>query len=94
MLEEYMRVTIGLARADFDWLLHVASPQSRVFTVLQRYAESESSVNREPSSMCVVIECDQEEAKALLDLATHHRPQAVRDIQYGLKAAQANETLK
>ena len=87
MLERYMTVTIGLARADFDWLLHVASPRSLVFTVLQRYADSVTSANREPSSMCVVIECDQEEAKALLELATHHRPQALRDIRYGLTAA-------
>ena len=80
-------VTIGLARADFDWLLHVASPRSLVFRLLQRYAESETSANRERPSMCVVIECDQEEAKALLELATHHRPQALRDIQYGIRAA-------
>ena len=82
-----MTVTIGLARADFDWLLHVASRRSRVFTFLQRYEESDKSANRGRSSMCVVIECEQEEAKALLDLATHHRPQALRDIQYGIRAA-------
>jgi hypothetical protein len=87
MLERYMTVTIGLARADFDWLLHVASRRSRGSTVLQRYADSESTADRQPSSMCVVIEFDQEEARALLELATHHRPQALRDITYGLKAA-------
>ena len=82
-----MNVTIGLARDDFDWLLHTAGRRSRAFSVLQRSVQSEDWASGKPLSLCVVIECDQEEAKALLELATHHRPQALRDIQYGFTAA-------
>jgi hypothetical protein len=82
-----MSVTIGLARPDFDWLLHTAGQRSQAFGVLKRSLDAEDWASGKAVSMCVVIECDQEEAMALLELATHHRPQALRDIQYGLTAA-------
>ena len=82
-----MSITIGLARDDFDWLLHTVDQRSRAFDVLKRSVDTKDWASGKPVSMCVVIECDRQEAKALLDLATHHRPKAVRDIQYGLRAA-------
>ena len=80
-----MSITIGLARDDFDWLLHTAGQRSRAFAVLKRSLDTEDWVTGKPVSMCVVIECDKEEAKALFELAKYHRPQALRDIQYGLE---------
>jgi hypothetical protein len=47
-----------------------------VATVLQRYTDSDWPSSK-PFSRCIVIEYEQEKAKALLKLATHHWPQAL-----------------
>jgi hypothetical protein len=81
-----MEVTIGFARADFERLLHEVSPESPSYTILRRCPELDRWASEKPFSMCVVVECNQEEAMQLLEAAKQHCPQAVADIEYGFKS--------
>ena len=81
-----MEVTIGFARADFERLLHEVSPESPSYTILRRCPELYRWASEKPFSMCVVVECNQEEAMQLLEAAKQHCPQAVADIEYGFKS--------
>jgi hypothetical protein len=82
-----MKVSIGLARSDYDRLLHELSPQDPAYTVLRFYRELERWADERPFSMCVVVECTQKDAMALYEAAQQHCPAALRDIEYGLRAA-------
>jgi hypothetical protein len=42
-----------------------------------------------PLFKCVIIECNRDEAIVLLEAAKQHCPEAVADIEYGLKLSQA-----
>jgi hypothetical protein len=79
-------LTIGLARADYEELMHKVDPHSRSHTILKS-SEREWWETERSSSMCVLIECTRQEAIELLELAKQHCPQAVRDIEYGLKSS-------
>ena len=82
-----MEIIIGLARADFECLLHEVPRQSPSYAILRRCLEIYPWATEKPFSMCVVIKCNREEASVLLEVAKEHCPQAVRDILYGFKAA-------
>jgi hypothetical protein len=43
----------------------------------------------EPLFKCVIIECSRDQALVLLDAAKQHCPEAVADIEYGLKLSRA-----
>ena len=80
-----MLVTIGLARADYEQLLHNVAPGAPAFHVLRRCPELYRWGREEPLFKCVIIECDLDEASVLLDAAKQHCPEAVADIEYGIK---------
>jgi hypothetical protein len=82
-----MEVTIGLARSDYEKLLHDISPQHSAYNVLRRSPELDRWADEKPFSMCVVIECSEEEALNLYHAAKQHCPHVLRDIEYGLKSA-------
>jgi hypothetical protein len=82
-----MQVIIGMARAAYEKLVHNVSPQHSAHTVLRRYPELDRWADEKPFSMCVVIECSQEEAIELYQAAKQHCPQILRDIEYGLNSA-------
>jgi hypothetical protein len=82
-----MEVIIGLARSHYEKLLHDISPQHSAYPVLRRSAELDRWSDEKPFSMCVVIECSQEEALNLYRAAKQHCPHVLRDIEYGLKSA-------
>jgi hypothetical protein len=82
-----MQVIIGLARSDYEKLLHDVSPQHSAYGVLRRYRELDRWADEKPFSMCVVIECSQQEALELYRAAKQHSPSILRDIEYGLNSA-------
>ena len=84
-----MIVVIGLARADYEQLLHKVPPEVPAFTVLRRCPELYRWGREEPLFKCVIIECSRNEALVLLDAAKQHCPEAVADIEYGLKLSRA-----
>jgi hypothetical protein len=84
-----MVVIIGLARADYEQLLHNLVPESSAFTVLRRCPELYRWGRETPLFKCVIIECNRDEAIVLLEAAKQHCPEAVADIEYGLKVSQA-----
>jgi hypothetical protein len=60
-----MLVIIGLARADYDQLLHNIPPEALAFNVLRRCPELVRWEREEPMFKCVIIECNPEEATLL-----------------------------
>jgi hypothetical protein len=82
-----MAVIIGLARSDYEKLLHDVSPQHSAYTLLRRSPELDHWADEKPFSLCVVIECSQEEALELYQAAEQHCPHILRDIEYGLNSA-------
>jgi hypothetical protein len=88
-----MEVTIGLARAHYEKLLHDVPAEGPAYTILQRYVDLDRWANEKPFSMCVVMECNEGEAVALLEAAKRHCPQAVPDIEYGIKLSRAFDVI-
>jgi predicted NAD/FAD-binding protein len=84
-----MLVIIGLARADYDQLLHNVPPEAPAFNVLRRCPELARWGREEPLFKCVIIECNPDEALVLLEAAKQHCERAVADIEYGLKLSRA-----
>jgi hypothetical protein len=85
-----MEVTIGLARADYEQLLHAVPAQSSAYCILHRYPALDRWADEKPFSMCVIVECkNSDEAIALLQAARQHCSRAIPDIIYALKAARA-----
>jgi hypothetical protein len=84
-----MNVTIGLARADYEQLLRTVLPEAPVYTVLHKCPELYRWGRETPLFKCVIIECNPDEAIMLLEAAKQHCPQAVLDIEYGLKLSRA-----
>jgi hypothetical protein len=80
-----MVVTIGLARANYEQLLHNLAPESPAYTVLRRCPELYRWGRETPLFKCVIIECNRDEAIVLLEAAKQHSPEAVAEIEYGLK---------
>ena len=89
-----MLVVIGLARGDYEQLVHNVSPEAPAFAVLRRCPELHRWGREEPLFKCVIIECNQDEATLLLEAAKKHCPEAVRDIEYGLKLSQNFELFR
>jgi hypothetical protein len=81
-------VIIGLARADYQRLLHEVPSQHPAYTVLRRCPDFDRWADEKPFSLCVLIECSQEQAMALYEAAQQHCPVALRDIEYALEVAQ------
>lgn len=85
-----MEVTIGLARADYEKLLHDVLRESPAYSILHRCPELDRWANEKPFSMCVIVECkNPDEAIALLKAARQHCPGAIPDIVYALKLSRA-----
>ena len=84
-----MVVVIGLARADYEQLLHKVPAESPAFPVLHRCPELYRWGRDTPLFKCVIIECDRDEAIVLLEAAKQHCREAIADIEYGLKVSQA-----
>jgi hypothetical protein len=89
-----MLVTIGLARANYEQLLHNLPPEAPAFTVLRRCPELYRWGCEAPLFKCVIIECNQDEAIVLLEAAKQHCAEAVADIEYGLKLSRAFKTFR
>jgi hypothetical protein len=86
-LKTRSEVTIGLARADYQKLLDDVPSQHPAYTVLRRCSDLDRWADEKPFSLCVLIECSQEEAMALYEAAQQYCPLALRDIEYGLEVA-------
>jgi hypothetical protein len=84
-----MIVTIGLASADYEQLLHSVRPEAPAYTVLHKCPELDRWSQKKPLFKCVIIQCNPDEAIVLLEAAKEHCPQAVPDIEYGLKLSRA-----
>ena len=84
-----MVVTIGLAHADYEQLLRSVLPETPVYAVLHKCPELDRWSHEKPLFNCVIIECNPDEATLLLEAAKQHCPEAVPDIEYGLKLSQA-----
>ena len=84
-----MVVIIGLARANYEQLLHNLAPESPASTVLRHCPELYRWGRETPLFKCVVIECSRDEAVVLLEAAKQHCLEAVADIEYGLKLSGA-----
>ena len=82
-----MEVIIGLARSNYEKLLHDVSPQDSAYPVLHCYPELDRWADEKPFSMCVVIQCSREEALELYRAAKQCCPHILRDIEYGLNSA-------
>jgi hypothetical protein len=87
-----MQVIIGLARADYEQLLHNVPTEAPAFNVLRRCPELARWGREEPLFKCVIIECNQDEAIVLLEAAKQHCAEAVADVEYGLKLSRAFKT--
>jgi hypothetical protein len=88
-----MVVVVGLARADYERLLHSVPPEAPAFTVLRRCPELYRWGHEEPLFKCVIIECSCDQATVLLEAAKQHCPEAVADIEYGLKLSRTFEVI-
>jgi hypothetical protein len=84
-----MVVVIGLARADYEQLLHKIPAEAPALTVLRRCPELYRWGRKTPLFKCVIIECNRDEAIVLLEAAKQHCPEAAADIEYGLKLSRA-----
>ena len=82
-----MEILIGLARSDYERLLHKVPSQSAMYTLLRRFSDRDRWSSDKPHSMCVVFECNRDEALTLLEAAKQHCPQALPEIEYGIKLA-------
>ena len=80
-----MLVFVGLARADYEQLVHNVPAEAPAFTVLRRCPELYRWGCEEPLFKCVIIECDADEARLLSEAAKQHCPEAVPDIEYGIQ---------
>lgn len=80
-----MLVIIGIARSDYQQLLHNVPPEAPACNVLRRCPELYRWGREEPLFKCVIIECNAYEATLLLEAAKQHCPEAVPDIEYGIK---------
>jgi hypothetical protein len=88
-----MVVTIGLARKDYEQLLHNIRPEAPVYTVLHKCPELDRWSHEKPLFNCVIIECNPDEAIVLLEAAKQHCPQAVPDVEYGIKLSRAFDVI-
>ena len=86
-----MEILIGLARPNYERLLHKVPSQTALYDLLRRLPDRDRWSTDKPHSMCVVFECNREEAMTLLEAAKQHCPQALPEIEYGIKLA--DETL-
>ena len=84
-----MIVTIGLTSADYEQLLRNVLPEAAAYAVLHKCPELRQWSQTKPLFKCVIIQCDADEAMVLLEAANRHCPQAVADIEYGLKLSRA-----
>lgn len=85
-----MEVTIGLARADYDQLLHAVPRESPAYCILHRSPELDRWADEKPFSMCVIVECkNPEEAVAVLQAARQHCSRAIPDIIYAFNSSKA-----
>ena len=89
---KHLEVIIGLARSDYEKLLHDISPQHSAYSVLRRSPELDRWADERPFSMCVVIECSQGEALDLYQAAKQHCPHVLRDIEYGLNSVTVRQS--
>lgn len=80
-----MLVIIGIARTDYQQLLHNVPPQAPASNVLRRCPELYRWGREEPLFKCVILECNPCEATLVLEAAKQHCPEAVPDIEYGIK---------
>ena len=80
-----MLVIIGLARADYEQLVHKVPPEAPAFDVLRRCPELARWGRERPLFKCVIIECNPDEATLLLKAAKQHCPAAVPNIEYGFR---------
>ena len=80
-----MLIIIGLARPDYEQLLHNVAPEAPAFNVLRRCPELARWGSEGPLFKCVIIECHPDEATLLLEAAKQHCPEAIADIEYGLR---------
>jgi hypothetical protein len=88
-----MEVTIGFARAHYEKLLHDVPAETPAYTILHGSVELDRWADGKPFSMCVIIECNRDEATALLQAAKQHCPEAVADIEYGIKLSRAFDVI-
>jgi hypothetical protein len=88
-----MKITIGLARADYEQLLQNILPEASAYTVLRKCPELARWSHESPLFKCVIIECSRDEAIVLLEAAKQHCAEAVADIEYGLKLSQAFKSM-
>lgn len=88
-----MVVVIGLARAYYEQLVHHIPPDAPASSVLRRCPELYRWGREEPLFKCVILECSRDEALVLLDAAKQHCPEAVADIEYGLKLSRAFDVI-
>lgn len=84
-----MIVTVGLTRADYEQLLRDVPHETPAYAVLRRCPELDRWAQDKPLFRCVIIECNRDEAIVLLEAAKQFWPEAVPDIEYGLKLSQA-----
>jgi hypothetical protein len=85
-----MEVTIGLARADYEKLLHDLPRESPAYSILHRFPGLDRSADETPFSMCVIVDCkNPDEAITVLKAARQHCPRAIPDIIYALKLSGA-----
>ena len=80
-----MLVIIGLARADYEQLLHNVPREAPAFNVLRRCPELARWGREGPLFKCVIIECTPDEATLLLEAGKQHCPEAVANIEYGFQ---------
>ena len=82
-----MEITIGLTRADFERLLYRVPPEATGHTVLRRWAAGYGAENEKP--LYLIVDCEQDEATALLEAAIQYYPAAAPEIEYGLRMSGA-----
>jgi hypothetical protein len=85
-----MSVTIKLSPELRDSLLSRISPDLTTYRALETARLIRSYIDRSPLEYDV--ECDENVARALLDFAAKHCPEAVRDIDFALRPARSKET--
>jgi hypothetical protein len=85
-----MSVTIKLSPELHNYLLSQISPGLTTYRALENARLIRSYMDRSPLEYDV--ECDEDVARALLDFAAKHCPEAVREIDFALRLARSKET--
>jgi len=85
-----MSVTIKLSPELRDSLLSRISPALTTYRALENARPIRSYRDRSPLEYDV--ECEEDVARALLDFAAKHCPEAVREIDFALRLARSKET--